>query len=266
MLTDYPLTCSHPFLCSALGWNIHPSIVKKLPSAPKIADIATGAASFLAAVAPHYPDAQLDGFDISSSLFQQDAIPPNINFHLQDAKQPFPAEFHATYDLVHIRYITMGLDPQDWEVVLGNGLQLLKPGGAIQWVEFSGGGSTILRGEPHSRIEKMIRLRDQFRSDAVVARMEHGWKTLPHLMQNAGLSVETDVVSTDRLPEYRKAVTENSFSLLIASARMAADKQLPGAMSHQSVSELEAQVAAEIESGAYMRYDLHTALGFKRWA
>ena len=99
---------------------------------PRIADLATGTGIFLQWMATHYQNAHLDGFDLSKNMWQADAV---AGFTFADVKKPFPDGLHGTYDFVHIRYLIIAMAPEDWDVVLRNAIQLLKPGGVIQWEE-----------------------------------------------------------------------------------------------------------------------------------
>ena len=82
-------------------------------------------------------------------------------------------------------------------------------------------------------------------------------------MEKCGLRVETDVVSSDRVVDTRRALTENGLVALLGFARMLAAKQAPGAISTAQIQEMEGAAIREIESGCYVRYDVHTAIGFK---
>lgn len=56
----------------------------------------------------------------------------NITMSIADAKERLPAELHGVYDVVNVRYLVAGMEPSDWEIVLRNVVQILKPGGAVQ--------------------------------------------------------------------------------------------------------------------------------------
>ncbi|KAL8817071.1 MAG: hypothetical protein Q9191_008217, partial [Dirinaria sp. TL-2023a] len=246
----------------ALGWILHPSVANDLGDCPSIADIATGTGLFLRSLAEVYPRSRLDGYDISSAMFLPD--PDNkAKFFTANVKEPLPAELHGVYDVVHIRFLVAGMEPDDWEPVLRNVLQLLKPGGAIQWIEPAFSDAQHLRGEPGSMTATMTRLSLMFRSGPVQHRFSQGWSTLPTIMKQCGLRVETDIVSSDRVVETRRALTENGLVALLGFARMMAAKNAPGAMSMEQIDETERAAIKEIESGCYLRYDVHTAIGFK---
>ncbi|KAL8761306.1 MAG: hypothetical protein Q9184_002575 [Pyrenodesmia sp. 2 TL-2023] len=247
-------------ITGALGWLLHPSITRALGDSPSIADFATGTGQFLRLLSKMYPGARLDGYDVSSAMFTPDE---HINMTIANAKEPLPAELHGAYDVVHIRYLVAGMEPTDWEPVLRNMLQILKPGGAIQWVEPALSQCENLRGEPISTTTTMTRLSSMFRSGPVQQRFSHGWNTLPALMEKCGLRVETDLVSSDRIPGTRRALTENAMVAALGFARMMTDKQAPGAMSTEQIQEVEIAAIKDIDSGCYLRYNVHTAIGFK---
>lgn len=186
-----------------------------------------------------------------------------VTLSVANAKEPLPTELHGVYDVVHIRYLIAGMEPDEWEPVVRNMLQLLKPGGAIQWEEPALSLVQHLRGEPDSMTATMTKLSLMFRSGPLQQRFSHGWSTLPAIMEKCGMRVERDVVSSDRVVESRKALTENGLVALLAFARMMAAKQAPGAMSTEEIDEAEHAAKREMESGCYCRYDVHTAVGFK---
>lgn len=207
-----------------------------------------------------YPGARLDGYDVSSAMFVPDE---HITMSIANAKDPLPPELHGVYDVVNIRYLVAGMEPTDWEPVLRNVVQILRPGGVVQWVEPALSQAQHLRGEPSSTTATMTRLGLMFRSGPVQQRFSHGWSTLPALMEKCGLRVETDIVSSDRLPATRTALTENALVAAMGFTRMMSAKQAPGAMSPEEMEGIESAAIKDIESGCYIRYDVHTAIGFK---
>jgi len=80
--------------------------------------------------------ATLDAFDVTTNLFpHSDWLPSNVKFHRLDVFEPVPSEFVGKYDLVHIRFFSPVLRDQGPEGVIKNVMQLLKPGGFLQWDE-----------------------------------------------------------------------------------------------------------------------------------
>lgn len=48
---------------------------------------------------------------------------------------PVPQHMVATFDVIHLRLLVLGLPKDTWELACRNLLQLLKPGGWLQWEE-----------------------------------------------------------------------------------------------------------------------------------
>lgn len=47
----------------------------------------------------------MDGFDISHAQFPpKEWLPSNVHLYTHDVFEPFPAEFHQAYDVVHVRF------------------------------------------------------------------------------------------------------------------------------------------------------------------
>ncbi|EED14652.1 hypothetical protein TSTA_041300 [Talaromyces stipitatus ATCC 10500] len=78
------------------------------------------------------------------------------------------------------------------------------------------------------------------------------WTTVVHEnMIAAGLvAVQSDFVSSDRLPETRKAMTENGMLAIFSWARLMTAKKSPGFLTLERLSELERQMKRETYAGA----------------
>lgn len=241
---------------------MHPDICATLPPRARVADIGTGTAIFLRNLRASYPDATLDGYDISAALYP----PPEtdgIRLHVLDIKQPVPQELRATYDLVHVRLLAAAMLPSEWRAVVDNVSQLLKPGGWLQWEECDFSSSKHLRGSGDSRVDTARRMGNIFR-DALIDRFHHGWRTLPDDFLAAGLrSVVSDLVSSDRLPETRQRMTSNGMKAVFNWARLTAARNSPGAMSVDEIDRAERAAYQDIESGCYVRFDVYIVCGRK---
>ncbi|KAL6721692.1 hypothetical protein ACLMJK_000796 [Lecanora helva] len=251
-------------ITEALGWLLHPLVANNLGEAPRIADFATGTGLFLLLLSELYPGARLDSYDISSAMFLSDK---NVQLSVAKAKDPLPANLHGVYDVIHIRFLSVAMEPDDWKLVLRNMVPLLKPGGVIQWTEPDFSTVQYLGGEPDSTTSTMTKLSLMFRSGGLQQRFSHGWSTLPTIMERCGLRVERDVVSSDRVVASRRVLTENALVAMLGFARMLAAKQtMESGQPELTASQIETMKASamkEIESGCYVRYDVHTAIGFK---
>lgn len=243
----------------AIGFHIHPSIASKLPPNARIADVATGTGVYLIQLAESWPEATLDGYDISALQYPETAsLPGNIKLKFLDVKQPIPQELEGTYDLVHVRLLSAAMLAPDWTSVVKNLVKLLKPGGALQWEECN------FLAHVRSRVESTysaVQRIEELLLDAFREHFEVGFKILPREMADAGLvNVQHDVVSSDRVPETRAAFTKNSMVACFGWARSGKD---PVPLSPTEIDELEHQAYKDIESGGYVRYDIHTTFGFR---
>lgn len=220
--------------------------------------------AFLVSVQTQYPDATLEGFDISSELFPaQDTLPSKISLGVLDMKQPFPIEMHGKYDLVHVRMLVTAMLPDEWDRTVRNLAGLLKPGGFLQWEECEFVNAEYLLQKPGGRYEKTAFIGNQFRG-ALWERLEKGWNTLPQDMSNAGLtSVISDVFPSDKVPETRSRMTASILSLVFTWARMMAERGVPKSLSDDALNKLQEEVAEEINSGAYLKFNIHVACGQK---
>lgn len=168
-----------------MGYDLHPAILNKLAKSKGtlcVADIATGTGIFLRHLSrqPLFSKAKLDGFDISTSQFPNaNDLPNNITLRTHDIKVPFPQEYHSRYDVIYIRLVCAALGGDEWTLVARNLMQLLKPGGVLQWVEydlFSSG--KIFNASPQSTRQYLQPFLDAF-TKASMAR--HIWHRDFHL-------------------------------------------------------------------------------------
>ncbi|KAJ5087659.1 hypothetical protein N7456_011275 [Penicillium angulare] len=127
------LNLQHYLWREVFGFHIHPAI----PSEPeKIVDVACGSALWMIDVARQLPHAQLDGLDIDlTQAPQPEWLPSNITLSHWDLFNDIPAGMEAKYDVVHVRLLVLVLSGLDPMPVIRRLLQLVKPGGYIQWDE-----------------------------------------------------------------------------------------------------------------------------------
>lgn len=247
-----------------IGYLLHPSITNKMSSSPNIADIGTGTGIFLSELAELYPKATLRGFDVSQRLFPTpERLPANVELTFMDIKKPPPPTEHHRYDVVHLRLLTATMDAHDWEVVLGNAIMLLKPGGVLQWEECNFADARHLRGDTDSSVSAARRMGSLFRK-GLEEKISYGWSTLPQIMRKAGLlDVDEDIVSSDRDVETRKALTANGMLAMFAWAKRMSSSGAPESLPVHELDALEVQAERDIASGCYVRFDIHINVGFK---
>jgi chemotaxis methyl-accepting protein methylase len=61
--------------------------------------------------------------------------PKNITLSVLNVLDPVPQQLAGTFDVIHLRLLILGLPKNTWEIACKNLLQLLKPGGWLQWEE-----------------------------------------------------------------------------------------------------------------------------------
>ncbi|KAF2275005.1 S-adenosyl-L-methionine-dependent methyltransferase [Westerdykella ornata] len=160
------LVKQHFIWTKSIGYLIHPIISARLPPNARIADIGTGTGIWMTEAAKVSPSTyQFDGYDISSDAFlPQESLPSNVTLQIGDFKKPFPPELHGKYDMIAIRLIIISMGGDVWRQTLQNVLTLLKPGGAIQWIEgnffvsrgFRGAGPMSSPGHHLTRIQRQL--------------------------------------------------------------------------------------------------------------
>ncbi|KAH7319071.1 hypothetical protein BKA65DRAFT_482595 [Rhexocercosporidium sp. MPI-PUGE-AT-0058] len=121
--------------------QIHPSIPKD--RIVRIADIATGTGIWLQDLStilsktPASSNAprQYVGFDISHDFFPKEHS-DDFSYVQHNVLRSFPDEHLGKYDLVHVRLLIAALKEDEIPIALENVLELLAPGGYIQWDEW----------------------------------------------------------------------------------------------------------------------------------
>ncbi|KAL8824066.1 MAG: hypothetical protein Q9191_005325 [Dirinaria sp. TL-2023a] len=121
------------------GHLIHPSI--NTANIRAIADIGTGTGIWLRETAQQLAGSRSNdgtiefvGFDISSQQFPKQNL-PNLELVVHDIVTPFPHEYQERFDLVHVRLLTYALKVEDLESAVKNAVNLIRPGGFLQWEE-----------------------------------------------------------------------------------------------------------------------------------
>lgn len=124
------LDTQHEFLRAlAHGELIHPSVPHERLRA--VADVATGTGVWLRETLRELTFGQSDprgvdfvGFDISPSQFPDEKV-PGIEFFVHDVTESFPHQYHARFDLVHVRCLSYAIKAQDLMTVVENVVQIL---------------------------------------------------------------------------------------------------------------------------------------------
>lgn len=161
------------------------------------------------------------------------------------------------------------MGPGIWESTLRHVLALLKPGGAICWTEGDFFVARGFRGESASSTAGHALTTGQLQlNGALKKRFGYNWPTngWRGLFEDAGLEkVEEDVLSTDRVVELRRDFTEIGIGAVFgALGNMAAagGGGEGGNWSGKEVEQRRAEAVKDMESGAYLRWDIHVSVGF----
>ena len=241
-----------------LDYHLHPSVEHRLPPNARIADVGTGTGSYLIELSKALLKTySFDGFDVSSTQFRKE-LPGNVALHVQDVRTDFPPEFHGKFDAVHLRLLVCGLDKNDWVVATQKLIPLLKPGGAIQWEEANWPEAQYLRsGGKHTSAEVFGKVATTCRKH-MMHRFKWGYNLLPDIFRECGLvDVMMDRVSSDRLAETRRPLAVTVITGALGWAKKAQH------WSEQDMDQLKEQADKEVAEGAYVRYDIWVAIGFK---
>lgn len=251
-----------------LGYYLHPSINNTLPASAanvRIADIACGTGDYLRGLSELLPDnAQLDGFDVSDKQFMKpQELPPNVNLHVVDAKEPFDPKYHGQYDVVHIRLLVAAMkDDAEWEMVTQNVLQLLKPGGAIQWEEGDFINSSLYRGRDAKANGKVLdgllgALLQQLRP-----RFERSLRILDGFEKQGLVGLKRDKVASDNciteIPTVRKTLATVSLDAAVGWAL------LSKALEPDEIAQAKSEAMEAIEAGVYNSYSINAFIGFMK--
>ena len=136
------LDTQHIFMRDLCEGNLaHPLI--PVSQVAKIADVATGTGVWLEDCAARLrassteTDLEFVGFDISPSQFPQGQgrDDDGLTFVAHDMTYPFPQEYYGHFDLVNIRLVSPGVPLEDLSKALLNILDILRPGGYLQWLD-----------------------------------------------------------------------------------------------------------------------------------
>lgn len=208
---------------------------------------------------------QFDGYDISDGSFiAKDALPSNVTLNIGDFKKPIPEDQQGKYDMINIRLVIISMGNDVWQATLKNVLTLLKPGGAIQWIEgnffvsrgFRGTASTSTGGHYLTRIQIQL-------NTTLNSRFGFNFPDFTKLFEGAGLKdVEEDVLSTDRLPEQRPDFTEIGIGAVTMGLKNLASAKVEGYWTEEEVESYREKALQDMKSGAYFRWDLHVTIGF----
>jgi SAM-dependent methyltransferase len=107
-----------------------------IPPVAAILDIGCGPGEWALAVARAFPESQITGIDISTTMVayaQHSAREQelhNASFFVMDARQPLKFS-DESFDIVHMRFLSGFLTTTLWPKLIAEGYRVLRPGGQI---------------------------------------------------------------------------------------------------------------------------------------
>jgi len=156
-LSSIRLTSQHFLWREQLGWRLHPDAANHLAKCEKngqamVADVACGNGIWmLDEMSLHSERTQFHGFDISAAQFpNRKTLPANAFFDVLDCYQSVPAKYRGKFDVVHCRLVTGAIRNGNISPFLNTFLELLKPGGVLQWDDVDSRNTTPFPTQPGS--------------------------------------------------------------------------------------------------------------------
>ncbi|KAL4968421.1 class I SAM-dependent methyltransferase [Aspergillus stella-maris] len=107
-------------------------LASQQPRPKRILDIGTGTGTWALDVAEDFPEAEIIGTDLSP--IQPNFSPPNCSFIIDDAESDWTFPKDEKFDYIHAR--SMGGGIGDWERLMRQAYNHLRPGGWVEFQEF----------------------------------------------------------------------------------------------------------------------------------
>lgn len=261
------LDAQHEAYTKIIGYLLHPRIEAALPPSARIADVGTGTGVWLHDLAKTCPSTwELEGFDISDEQFPPPDERRRIQYDQLSITEAIPEQHQGQFDVVHLRLLVCGLTSDQWAVAARNVLQLLKPGGWIQWFESQFADLQTYQNVPGASIESNEQVYRN--SIASLNRQDKMLDDVPRLrqtVQSVGFGdCAEDVFSSDRVPEVREQLMGVQFGALQAIARALAAKDPRFPMSSDEVEDAFKKAEKELEGGrAYYQWTMRVVTGRK---
>ncbi|KAF3009094.1 hypothetical protein E8E14_009141 [Neopestalotiopsis sp. 37M] len=136
LLDNSRLNLMHHHWVKDFGYLIHPRIPTTGDNI-KVADIGCGTGIWLLDAYDRLPPStQLTGLDISfDATPPPETFPANIQFQKWDLRDPVPEDLVGAFDIINVRFMIFVVFKDEVPVVVDKFMQMLKPGGYLQWVE-----------------------------------------------------------------------------------------------------------------------------------
>ncbi|KAK0638005.1 N-methyltransferase gliN [Lasiodiplodia hormozganensis] len=148
------LRIQHEWVKGTCGGLIKAPIDYKA-SGLRVLDSATADGFWITDVRSILPaDAEFVGFDIAPELFPPKGwTPPKVSLVTQSLLDDFPAEWTASFDLVHQRFVLPIFAPAEAEKVVARLVRCVKPGG---WIQHFEPNATVVECHPDAKALRLL--------------------------------------------------------------------------------------------------------------
>ncbi|KAL4942728.1 hypothetical protein BDV06DRAFT_235246 [Aspergillus oleicola] len=252
------INLQHYLWIELFGYHIHPSIPTDHAKL-RIADVGTGTGIWLTDLARRLPPSvTLDGLDISfDALPPKESLPKNMSLQHWDllSHEEVPSHLRGVYDIVQMRNFVLVIPDDQIESVVRRLVQMLKPGGHIQFAEPDMTSWRVETVHPDAKTAASAALWD-------IAVAQRGsqitptWtKRLELICAQSGLcDVRCDVRDA---PGYMAvAMHEGNLAISEMIAQKAGSKEWA-----KGIEELLPEVEREIKDGAFWAWTRWTVVG-----
>ncbi|KAL4815063.1 hypothetical protein BDW67DRAFT_186113 [Aspergillus spinulosporus] len=258
ILDNNRLNLQHYLWIELFQYHIHPSVAIDNSSVLRIADVGTGTGIWLTDLARRLPcTAVMDGLDISlEAAPPAGCLPSNVAFYQYDIHSNAPDRLRGIYDIVHVRNFSLVLKNTQIEQAIRNLMQLLKPGGYLQWGEPDVSSLRIEQTAPGTDISALNELTEL--TLGMDARLRPTWvPSLPKLFETCGLG---DVLTDIRDAPPHLALANHECNLVMHE--LIARKTRSTAVG-QRLAALMPQAMQETRAGAFWAFTRWTVVGRK---
>ncbi|KAH0365984.1 hypothetical protein KCU65_g5748, partial [Aureobasidium melanogenum] len=263
------LNAQHNIWKTNIGYMLHPRIEKDLAENPCIGDVGTGTGVWIVDLASETASkgkaAKYEGLDISSSQFPQ-TPQDGVSFSTFNLLEPVPKHMQATFDVIHLRLLILGLLQNTWKTACENIFALLKPGGWVQWEEADFARIKALQSMPGVSISAARELSEQIVHHG--RNSGQGWDDVQNLaftMSNAGFKdVYLDVYASDRVASTRQGFSDSVIGALSGMIKMFVKAEGENSFWTGEGKKLHADAAEELKDGkAYYRAEINVVFARK---
>ncbi|KAK8057016.1 S-adenosyl-L-methionine-dependent methyltransferase [Apiospora saccharicola] len=258
LLDNSRLNLMHHYYVKDFGYLIHPNIPTQGENL-KVADVGSGTGMWLVDASDRlHESTQLVGLDISfDAAPPPEALPSNITLQRWDVNDAVPDGLLGAFDIINVRFMVFVVRKDDVPATVGKLVQMLKPGGHLQWMEPD---NQTVHGEvtkPENKKESIEALMRLLQSQD--PRLNPTWvPDLPGVFRDAGLEdVEADVHTTP--PHW--AYLEHECGLIMHE--LIARKTQNEAMAAE-LKRLIPLAVEETKRGAYLATTKYAVVGRKR--